>query len=151
MPQGHAGAAPQAAGAVTRATGLMVSKTFMERCAAVTRLPAAPAFATIERATNPVESLMTPDERAALDGRLLAIEFMVQALFTIITQHLPTGPAAVRHALDSILLALEQTRALGSPQAKTMIDAARVSAEHMHKELAKLPAMQSPAPETPDR
>ncbi len=89
---------------------------------------------------------MTDDERAQLDGRLLALELVVQALLTIIVQRLPTGPDAVRYSLDSLLLALERTRALGNPQAVAGIDVARVQIEHLRAEIEKLPAMQPPPP-----
>jgi len=93
-----------------------------------------------------MEDLMTDDERAVLDGRLLAAELAVQALLTIIVQHLPTGPDAVRYSLDSLLLALERTRALGNPLAVAGIDIARAQIEQLRSQLETLPAMQPPLP-----
>jgi len=93
-----------------------------------------------------MEDLMTDDERTVLDGRLLAAELAVQALLTIIVQHLPTGPEAVRHSLDTLLLALERTRALGNPQAVAGIDIARAQIESLRGVIEMLPAMQPPPP-----
>ena len=86
---------------------------------------------------------MTDEERAALNGRLLALELLMQGTLSIIASHLPKSPAALHQMLDSTLLVLEQTRVLGNPGAVQAQDVARDAITRLRTELERLPAMRA--------